>query len=449
MATKKKLSKWNVEGLDISDAGFSKLHSKESRYEEDKKKYNLEPEKFRSFAENLILKIHRIAAVEEFSITGPTPASGGAAPKYQILKEYSRVTEAQVTAARDIRWPATDPTFGTDQSLADRFTDRQIKTSVVGNYIHDSLTESAKQQLRADKEKFVVESEGAQYFDGPSYFFLIATLVDPDNGHLVEAAKSELRTLNVKNYGFDVQKMLSDFKNIRSRVVELGGTYSEDNQFLDLWQCVRTMKEREFTTFVKNLKDQEAMKPRASRETVDQIIAAICAKQTRMISDKEWNVLSPEETMIMTLATFIENNPGGKTKKKKDNKKNDSKKDEKKDTKKDDQSNEKESKVALWKRTAPKPGEPTTMERNGRTYHFCRKCNKGNGMWVMHEEKDHKDNFKPNFDKDKNGKSNNSKSNNDDKSTDDPSIQVRKDLLNNAKAFLAARKDFQAGGTRG
>ena len=36
--TKKKLSKWSTRGLDISEAGFSKLHAKESKYEDDKEK---------------------------------------------------------------------------------------------------------------------------------------------------------------------------------------------------------------------------------------------------------------------------------------------------------------------------------------------------------------------------------------------------------------------------
>ena len=317
MPAKKKLSLWSTKGLDLGNAAFNKLHAKESKYEDDKKKYNLEPEKFRRFAENLILKMHRIAAVNEFTIDlGGTPAV-----KRMILKEYSRVTETQVHAARDTRWPNTDPTFG-DQDAMDIFTDRQIKASVMGSYIHDGLTEAAKEQLNADRSKFIVSSnpDKEQFFDGPSYFHLIATMVDPDNGHLVEAAKSELRTLDVKNYNFDVQKMLADFKNIRARVTELGGSYSEDDQLLDLWHCVRTMREKEFTTFIKNLKDQEAMKASGARDTVDQLITKICAKQTRMVSEKEWNVLSPEETMMLSLVSFIENS-GGKTKKVKDKKK--------------------------------------------------------------------------------------------------------------------------------
>ena len=184
VATKKKLSKWSTEGLDITNAVFSKLHAKESRYEEDKKKYNLEPEKFRRYTEELVLKVNRISAVDEFTINNGTDDCS-------VLKEYSRLTEANVRARRNTVWPATDPTFA-NQSEADQFTDKQIKVSTVGSYIHDSLTQEAKEQLNADKDKFTVTSDGTTFFDGPSYFHFIATLVDPDNGHLVEATKSEL-----------------------------------------------------------------------------------------------------------------------------------------------------------------------------------------------------------------------------------------------------------------
>ena len=102
MTTKKKLSKWSTTGLDIADAGFSKLQLKESKYEDNKQKYNLEPEKFQRYAENLILKVNRISAVTEFTVNNGTKDC-------KILKEYSNVSEERVLAARDQRWPDTDP----------------------------------------------------------------------------------------------------------------------------------------------------------------------------------------------------------------------------------------------------------------------------------------------------------------------------------------------------
>ena len=90
----------------------------------------------------------------------------------------------------------------------------------------------------------------SKFFDGPSYFHCIARLVDPDNGHLVAKTKMELLRINVKDYNYDVKKMLADFKNLKTRVSDLGGEYSIDEQFLDLWAAVNTMKEKEFNRFV-------------------------------------------------------------------------------------------------------------------------------------------------------------------------------------------------------
>ena len=152
---------------------------------------------------------------------------------------------------RDKRWPSMQPSSIVDQSKANKFTDSQIKVSVVGAYIHESLTEDAKEQLNADSDYFkVMDLEGNKYFDGPSYFHCIAILVDPDNGHLVAKTKMELRKLNAKEFNYDIKKMLVDFKNLKTRVSDLGGEYSRDEQFLDLWAAVNTMKEKEFNRFV-------------------------------------------------------------------------------------------------------------------------------------------------------------------------------------------------------
>ena len=72
--------------------------------------------------------------------------------------------------------------------------------------------------------------------------------------------------------------MLVDFKNLKTRVSDLGGEYSIDEQFLDLWAAVNTTKEKEFNRFVQELVDQESAKLRADRMSMDEIIRIIGAK---------------------------------------------------------------------------------------------------------------------------------------------------------------------------
>ena len=65
--TLKGLLKWSIEGLDLTDAAFSKLHSKESKFDSDKKKYDLSAETFKNFTKSLVEKVERIHATREFT----------------------------------------------------------------------------------------------------------------------------------------------------------------------------------------------------------------------------------------------------------------------------------------------------------------------------------------------------------------------------------------------
>ena len=97
---------------------------------------------------------------------------------------------------------------------------------MIGAYIHDSLNDESKRQLNAQSDLFKVKDlEGCVYFDGASYFHCISQLVDPDNGHLVSKVKKELRHMNAKDYGYNVKKMFAEFKNLTTRVTDLGGEY--------------------------------------------------------------------------------------------------------------------------------------------------------------------------------------------------------------------------------
>ena len=137
---KKSLSKWATVGLDLSDAGFSKLHSKESHFSDKETKYDLEPEKFRNFTQGLIEKVNRIHAKTIFQANDDTGTLA------EVLKEYTRLTIENMEDSINLRWPDVDPIFQTQREM-DLFTDAQIKAAVVGNYINEQLTENAKSQL--------------------------------------------------------------------------------------------------------------------------------------------------------------------------------------------------------------------------------------------------------------------------------------------------------------
>ena len=61
--------------------------------------------------------------------------------------------------------------------------------------------------------------------DGPALFWCITRIVQPDNGHLVDKLKTRIRELSVKNFGFSVKTMLSEFISLSDEIGDLGGTY--------------------------------------------------------------------------------------------------------------------------------------------------------------------------------------------------------------------------------
>jgi hypothetical protein len=452
---RKQLSKWGTEGLSISDPGFSKLHSKEMKFEAStRKKYDLQKETFLTFTTNLIEKVNRLYARKDFTIkdASPTPAD------CFVLTEYTKLTKADIETGRDIRWPSIDPAY-TTQSEYDRFTDTQIKSSTVGHYIHESLTEDAKRQLMADEDLFSVKDlDDNIFFDGPTYFWKIAEIVDPDNDSLVETERNKLKKLHVKNFGYSVIQMLAEFKNIRKRVNELGGHYSTDEQFLDFWSAIATMEEKQFATYVTTQKDTYRDTPKHQRNSIDDYITKFTKKETAMKEENKWNAVSPEEKMIIALASVLDSQikSATDTKKKSNETKPNANDKADKELTPEEKAKLKESRIPAWKKVAPKDGEPTQKEVDGRTYYWCTKCRDGKGMWALH--KTHDTNFNPRSSKKDDKKSvsfsdNTKDSNNNDATktneSSEPSIKVNKELLKNARAYLARCKDFQEGGTQG
>jgi hypothetical protein len=446
---KKSLSKWGMIGLDLSDSGFNKLHSKESKFSESHTKYNLEPEKFESYKETLIQKVNRMHALNCMS------ARDDSNDVCEVLREYTRLTRDNLEVAALERWPLTDPTF-TSQEDADKFTDEQIKASTIGTYIHDSLTEAAQKQLKADQDFFEAsDSDGNPYFDGACYFYAVADLVDPDNGQMIEKVRKQLRNLDVKDFGFSLIKMLSEFKNLKTRIGELGGTYDEDDQFLDFWECLKTMKEKEFARYVKQEKDIYRKLSRVNRGRIETYMRDMNNKEVAMKTDNEWNIMSPEDAMVMSLVNVIETMTKKSTKSTGDSK-GTSKDDSKPSLSNEDKLKRKESKIPDWKKVAPKEDEPKEKANNDKTYYWCGKCRNGKGMWALHKESEHKFDFKSDNSKQGNGEKDKKKVSFAAAVTDgeepnevdgEPKIQVNKSLLTNAKAYLAQFQDFPDGGS--
>ena len=120
---------------------------------------------------------------------------------------------------------------------------------MLGEFILSSLTDSVIRKLQNSKDKWKRLCDGKVCYDDPTILFYLLTRVKPDNGHLIDDAKTKLAQLNVKNFNFSVINMLTEFVNLVDEIGNLGGTISTEDQAFHFWQAVKTMKEQRFSYF--------------------------------------------------------------------------------------------------------------------------------------------------------------------------------------------------------
>ena len=424
----RKLSHWAYEGLDLGDSGFSKLHAKESKYNEDTL-YDLNEEKFLNVRKLCEEKVKKIFAKEVFTINDGTT-------DHNLITQYPSLKETEIVNSRDDRWPAQTPTY-TLQEEWDKFTDKQIKASVFGSYLHSMLNADAKRKLDADKDFFCVTNDDGEYIDGPSLYYKVAKLVDPNNMHLIQSLRNKISKMSVKDFGYSAKTMLTEFKNQIIRLEELGDTYTPSDRFRDLFKMCRTVKDKQFVDYVGKKRDDYYEMTEAARSKttlLDEFVEAFRNKETTMRFDGEWNKPSEEQKLVVALASHLISENKGKGK-------SNQKGDDKKKNKKQKDNDKKKFEHPEWKVTGPKEDEKQTLEKNDRTYHWCTKCRDGKGLWAMHKTDDHKD-FRKKKDNQKKVtfEDKKKKKEHSDKSGK-KEIKVDSDLLKTAKAYLTQFKD--------
>ena len=119
------------------------------------------------------------------------------------------------------------------------------------------LDESSRKQLQADKDFFTVkdaETDGV-YFDGPSYYYKLAHVVDPNNINLIQSLRDQITKMDAKDFGYSAKTMLAEFKLQQDRLRELGDTYSDTDKFRDMWKMLGTIKESHFGDYIRRKKE--------------------------------------------------------------------------------------------------------------------------------------------------------------------------------------------------
>ena len=394
---------WQKSGLDLTDSAFSKVHSYEIRFTEKDdsgdslKKFELDELRFEEFRTLLDKKQNRMAMKTLLQVTENNEI-------LELIDQAQLIQKATMIAHRDSIWNATVDLANQAQAQVNAIYDKQLKCNVFGNWILEALTSSALSKLESTKVEWAVEKDGEMQVHGPILFWHIVDLVKPNNDTLVQNAKEELVSLNVKNFDHSIKSMLVKFENIITHIkVRLKGEITNDEIISALWKTTETMQDEHFSKVVSDEKRLYRRATAANKKSYSDLIADFKREETDLRGDGKWNK-SNKDAQIRLLTATIEgvikhvNNlksfntnqtrgSGGKVEK--ESKKVDIAKDNVKKA---------SNGTPEWKYLRKNEDE---YERtvDGKEYWWCPKHRNPvtgkSGMWSRHRAEEHTDNFTP------------------------------------------------------
>jgi hypothetical protein len=136
--------------------------------------------------------------------------------EFLLVDQAPLVTEATVIADRDPIWAnSTDPDTTMTQANINKIMDKHIKCHAFSTWLQDALTTEALMKLKYTRSKFSVIKDDEPYLHGPLlWWYIITADIKPNNDNtLIQNAKEELNSLNVKDFNFSVKEMLTHFDN--------------------------------------------------------------------------------------------------------------------------------------------------------------------------------------------------------------------------------------------
>jgi hypothetical protein len=397
MATINPMNVWSKSGLDLTDSTFAKIYESVTKFHEyddngdSLKKFKLNDDRFEELRGLVTRKVNKLAMRKLLKLTQGTE-------EFLLVDQAPLVTEETMIENRDSTWAdEADPTTTMTQADVNNVMDKRIKCHAFGTWLQDSLTTEALTKLEYARSKFSIIKDDEPYLHGPILWWYIVTDIKPNNDTLIQNAKEELNSLDVKNFNFSVKEMLTQFDNIVVEITaRLKGTITEDEHMTALWKCVETMPEEKFAKTVWDEKRSYRKATAGNKAKSDQLIALFKNEQTNMEADKIWNKPSTKDQQIIALTSMLKtvfnniNNAVANNSNLHPGSKPNDNSSAKKFTKKGQS-------TPPWK--FENPDKKLECDRDGKHWWWCPKHynpNEGvDGMWVRHKPEDHRNEFKP------------------------------------------------------
>jgi hypothetical protein len=283
-------------------------------------------------------------------------------------------------------------TIHPDTNQADKkvFYNR-VRANMIGMRIYNSIDDESQKSLLSKSNLWEwTNDEGETFYDGVTMLQIIMEKVKPSTRVGVEDLKDLLSECRLANYNHDVGKMLDQMETTYNEILRSNSTHQD--YLRDVFRALLSGKNDIFTQYIQREKDDWET---GKSVDVDDLMKEAIAKYNNMVKQKQWNKNNSSNSKIVALATQVKalesqlksNYNSNKSNEKNNNRSN---------------GNNKYLEIAEWRK---KKSFGTSVEKDGRQWHWCSRHNNGNGLYVTHKEEDH-DTFYANKNRKRNDKKN-------------------------------------------
>jgi hypothetical protein len=266
---------------------------------------------------------------------------------YDILIHPGKITMTDLQTHCANIWSGTD---------ADK-VQKQIRVNMMGVCLLNSVSESVTQRLEADKEKWFFQNRGGK--DGLLIFKLLMQYSLQTTRYGAETTKDKLHSLNIKDFGNNVELMLLHRKTLLDDLQAQGETFNDD--LFWAFKCLETVDVPD--SFKRYIEDKKSEWEEGLNVTAPELCKAAQTKFKHLLEAGKWKlptnsiVIEPKESKEKKDAKFIALVAAIK--------------ELAKNVSKSNTSSNSESQKGKWKFEAPESGNGTEKEVNSKTYWWC------------------------------------------------------------------------------
>ena len=255
-------------------------------------------------------------------------------------------------------------------------------SSQMYEFLLASITAEAMSMVLSDFEDYMVMlPDGDQVGNGPCLLKVIIRNTTIDTNSTIFHIRENLNHLQSKM--LEVSYDIEDFNlYVTSQVEQLAARGAKSSDLLiNLFEAYLAVPDRKFVDYIEKQKDKFDEGEEVNEKTLMQV--ALIKLKDRKRSDK-WQAPSAEASEIVALKAEIGEMKKAATPTPSPAKAKKVGGASKGEGKKNQTRAERFAIKFAWKLVPPAPGEPTTKDAEGKTYHFCPHHNDDKGAWVIH-----------------------------------------------------------------